>query len=326
MKKAFLIICTSIIVFSLSLCVFANVPPTLGDVDGDSLFTIADVDAICKLCISNSKNEKADMDSSGDITIYDILLFIKKMKSGNKPSFCAVNNTYHDGCVWNYVTLGQYSTINFNAKNHDIGFNIYVPASYSADKEYVLVVFFHGLGGESKPTSSLSGGSLFTNIHYSKYAEDTVYLVPRCPSGMDWPHYRDVRDSVYSLIDYLTKHINIDTDRMYLSGHSYGSIMVSYMIDEHPNTFAAGVMCAGSMKLDGYQNLQALADTPLRMFCGDADNYSFHIRLRALYKELQNLGAKDVEYIEFPGLTHNIFGIVGNYNGLVDWMYSQSLK
>lgn len=330
MKRVFLLSFTLVIFCSLSLFAFANEPYALGDISGDKLFTIADVDAMCKLCVSQNVRDFdfsiADMDSSGDISIRDILMFIKKMRSGTKPSFCNVNHTNHDGCVWNYVTLGEYSTIYYNAPSHRIGFNVYVPDSYSENKEYVLVVFFHGLGGEKRATNTLSGSTLFANIHASQYAEDTIYLVPQCPNGMDWPHYRDVRDSVYSLIDYLTKHMSIDTSRMYLSGHSYGSIMVSYMIDEHPDTFAAGVMCAGSMKLDGYQNLQALADTPLRMFCGDADDYSFHIRLRALYEELQKLGAKDVEYIEFSGLTHNIFGIVGNYYGLVDWMYSQSLE
>lgn len=303
----------------------------IGDTDNDGEFSLLDVLATLRYTLADDVSAEKllvmDVNGDGTLTVADALLLLQNELNGEKPSYCSVNDLWHEGCAWNYVTLGDYDTVNFNAAKYPdftIRFKIYIPATYSPHKEYALATHFHGLGGEKRPTAELSGSTWFKNILASEYGEDTILLLPQCPVGMDWPHNRETIDAVWLLIDYLTEHMSIDKDRLYLSGHSYGSMAVSYMIEAHPNTFAAAVMGSGAGALSSYTSLENLATTPIRMFCGDADGYSFHLRFRALYAALLELGA-DVEYTEFPGLTHNIFSTVGNQPGLVDWVFGHTL-
>lgn len=329
MKKSIFILFLALLLSLAALS--ASAAPCIGDTDGDGAFSLKDVLAVLRTVIDppaeDTQGQTMDIDGDGIVSLRDAMQLLLYSLDGEKPSYCAVHDLYHEGCVWNYATVGDYDAIVFSSASFPdfkIRYKIYVPDDYSPHRSYALAVHFHGLGGENKDTMQLSGSTWFKNILSSEHGDETILLLPQCPVGMDWPHDRDTIEAVWQLIDYLTKHMHIDKSRMYLSGHSYGSMAVSYMIESHPNTFAAAVMGSGAGALSSYTSLESLATTPIRMFCGDADGYNFHIRFRALYAALLELGA-DVEYTEFPGLTHNIFGTVGNQPGLVDWAFSHTL-
>ncbi len=304
-----------------------------GDADGDGVFTLSDILFVLKATTASDLTDEeyytADVDRDGSISVKDALLTISYYFSGEKPSLCDTNNLKHKNCLWDSLVIGEddYFTFSYSLyPNIKMNFKIYVPASYSPHKSYALVTFLHGLGGEKTSLSSLGGGTFFTNIKNSKYGEDTIYLVPQCPLGMSWPDDKDTLEVAYRLIMFLDKHINIDNDRLYISGHSNGSKGVAYMLMAHPNTFAAAVMGSGASSLSLYTDLENIATTPIWMFIGTADTSpGFLANVRNLYSALDQMGA-DVKLTEFEGLGHNIFSTVGNTEGLVDWVYSKTLE
>lgn len=315
-------------VFTTAVCAATYI----GDADGDGEYTEEDVKAVFKLLVAKKCDEKdiwrLDVTGDGMLTLGDAMELLDRMRNREKPSFCKIDNVEHSDCVWSYIKTGGYSEAAYTPPRYsmEIRFRIFVPRYYSPDKEYALAVHLHGLGAEKYSTSQLSGGTYFDNILKSKYAQDTILLLPQCPAGMTWPDDRLTIEATYKLIENLSKHVNIDKNRIYLSGHSNGSKGVAYMIMNHPNTFAAAVMGSGASEMKYYTEIENIATTPIWLFCGSADPISgFLTNVRTLYKTLIEMDA-DVKYTEFPGLEHNIFNTVGNTEGLVDWVFSKTLE
>lgn len=314
-----------------AMLLLSIVATPIGDTNDDGRFSLLDVLAVLRAAASEEVPADAqlamDVNGDGGLSVADALLLLRNHLDGKKPSYCNVNNLYHDGCIWNYLEIGDYDVLTFRTNkypNIEMNFKIYIPASYTPYKTYALATHLHGLGGENKAPTQLSGSTWFSNILQSDYAEDTILLLPQCPKGMTWPSDRDTIEVAYMLIMDLAEHMNIDKNRLYLSGHSNGSKGVAYMINSHPDTFAAAVMGSGASPLANY-TLENLAATPIWMFCGDADpTADFLKNVRALYAALTDIDA-EVKYTEFAGLGHNIFSTVGNQPGLVDWVFSHTL-
>lgn len=326
--KVLTIICLSAVFTSAAFAV------TMGDTDGDGSFSLTDVMTVLRAATEESLGEEkffaCDMDKNGELTLGDALKLVKLvLKADEKPSYCAIDNLYHEGCMWETLELGINKYYTYSHSKYpgiSIRYKILLPKSYSPHKSYALVTHLHGAGGEKLSTSSLSGSTFFSNIKESEYGDDTIYLLPQCPVGMYWPDHRDTIRATYQLIMYLTKHLSIDESRLYLSGHSNGSKGVAYMLMEYPNTFAAAVMGSGASGLSYYTDLENIATASIWMFIGTADEApGFYDNVNNLYNALKDLGA-DVKYTEFEGLKHNIFSTVGNTEGLVDWVFSKTLS
>lgn len=266
-----------------------------------------------------------DQNSDGALRLNDVLRLIQYCKKHYPSSDCTLSHRADHACVLEDIKTGQYTDLSYTSDTYKMTMNyrVRVPKNYSPNGEYALVVFLHGLGGESKAISQLGGGALFTNILSSDYGTNTILLVPQCPKGMTWPDNRTTVEVAYELIDMLVSHLAIDRNRMYLSGHSNGAKGVAYMIDAHPYVFAAAILSAGASPIGNYKNFAGMAATPMRMYCSSDDPYKFYTNMKNLASALQYRGG-DVVYKEYTGLGHGIFTTVSNEPGLIDWMYAQT--
>ena len=285
------------------------------------------MDALRQKQISSADIAAYDQNKDGSLRLDDVLQMLRFCKNHYRPADCALTHRDDHDCVLSDITLGRYTDLSYTSSKCRITMNyrIYVPRSYSPDKQHALVVFLHGLGSEKRPISELSGGALFRNIQSGKYEKETILLVPQCPVGMTWPDNRTTTiETAYEIIDMLASHLAIDRDRMYLSGHSNGAKGVAYMVSAHPGTFAAGILSAGASPISNYKNLEKMAKTPMRLFCSNDDPYKFNGHMKNLTLALQIKGG-DAVYKEYTGLGYGIFTTVSNEPGLIDWMYKQTL-
>jgi polyhydroxybutyrate depolymerase len=131
-----------------------------------------------------------------------------------------------------------------------------VPTDYDEAKPAPLVVLLHGY------TSSGKGQEAY--MKFGKLADAYGYLFI-APDGTKedsdrksrfWNateaccnlHGSDVDDSSYlkGLIEEVKKHYSVDSDRVYLIGHSNGGFMSHRMAVDHPDTIAAIASLAGA--------------------------------------------------------------------------------
>lgn len=321
-----------IMILSAILCIntFAAKSVPTGDGDNDGRITLLDVfhamSAVVKGDFSDENIKLYDTTGDGFLTLDDVLLILNRNIHNIHPSKCSLSGYTDHECVWDTLKAGEYCNFVYKSKTYDITMNyrVRIPSTYSPDKKYAIAAHFHGLGGEKRPISEISGGTYFNNILSSSYGSSTILVLPQCPVGMTWPNHKQTIEVAYEIIDMLATHLNVDRDRMYLSGHSNGSKGVAYMLEAHPNTFAAAVMGSGASPIANYKNLENIATASVWIFCGSEDSYGFQVHTRALYAALCDIGA-DVKYTEFEGLGHNIFSTVGNTSGLVNWIFSKSL-
>ena len=203
----------------------------------------------------------------------------------------------------------------------NMNYRVFLPRNYDPNKEYPMVIYLHGASGESIPISSIGIHSPLSQS-VSKTKMEVICVIPQCLPNSYWPVHPYTTDIVFRLFEHLQKHLSVDKNRIYITGHSYGAMGTLLLLEKHPNYFAAAMVTGGAAQSYTYYN--NIATTPIRMFCGSNDEYGFYRQLQPLYNKLKSLGA-DVEYTVWQGKGHDIFNYSGNNSNVVDWMLSQRL-
>lgn len=115
---------------------------------------------------------------------------------------------------------------------------LHIPAAYQPEKPTALVLGFHGMDSSSVEFESYSGFSATANI------EGFIVVYPQAlgehptwntAAGPDNPDIQFVRD----LIEELASRCNIDSNRIYASGHSNGGGMVNRLACDLSDRIAA---------------------------------------------------------------------------------------
>ena len=188
-----------------------------------------------------------------------------------------------------------------------------------------MMIYLHGAGKDaSVPITDIGINSVLSQsvIHTNK---ELIGVIPQCLSGCDWPIETYTVDIAFSIIEELQKHLSVDSSRIYISGFSYGAMGTLLMLADHPNYFASAMIVGGAHDSYTSAELNNIATTPLRMFCGENDQYGFYEDMEPLYENLKALDA-DVEYTVWHGMHHGVFSYSADQTDVVSWMLQQSLK
>jgi len=227
-------------------------------------------------------------------------------------------------CILNNAKLGNwnnYGVFKDPTYNRSMNYRVYLPAKYDPNKEYPMVIYMHGKGGESMDISSIGLNQVLTQS-VGKTRTEVICVIPQCLPGQYWPVHPYTVDIAFHLFEDIQKHLSVDKNRIYISGHSYGSMGTLLILERHPNYFAGAIVTAGAAR--SYSNYKNIATTPIRMFCGDKDEYGFHNVMPTLYNNLRRAGA-DVEYKVWVGKGHGVFSYSAQQTDVVNWLLEQRL-
>jgi len=193
-------------------------------------------------------------------------------------------------------------------KTYDMEFFVRVPKGYTAERSYPLLVAAHGQKGNGRHIGRMM--ELLLGAEREKY----VIVAPTMP-GPDRISTRAYQEQTYLLPLYWTRlHLNIDDDRIYISGYSQGGHLSWHMATMFPRLFAGAVPMAGIPCFEGAQvtcdmYLENLSNLPLWAIWGEKDtapppalgNVDI-CRLAA--KRLKELDNKKFQGTELPGKGH----------------------
>jgi predicted esterase len=196
-------------------------------------------------------------------------------------------------------------------------YRIFVPASYDRSKPYPLIIALHGMGGDEN-----SYFDSYKNGAFKTEAEQRGYIVA-CPKGRE-PASMYVGAAEQDVIDVIAevrRAYNIDSDRIYATGHSMGGFGSWSIAMNHPELFAAIAPVAGGGNPMGMNKIAHVAQLVVH---GDNDKTVPVERSRVMVAAAKKVGA-EVKYIEVAGGNH-IDIAAATFKEVFDWFDAHRRK
>lgn len=162
-------------------------------------------------------------------------------------------------------------------------------------------------------------------------------IAPQCPATSEWankgemqtPYKHYTQDAFPETIEIklLTQAINktiaehnIDTNRIYLMGHSMGATGCWNMLGRYPETFAAAIISAG---VSDTSIAKRLTHIPVWVFSGKNDSIAPAQLNINMVNAINNTNGK-AKITLFENEGHNIGHLSFNYDGVKTWLFEQS--
>ena len=183
-----------------------------------------------------------------------------------------------------------------------------------------LIVYLHGGSGKGDDLSLITQADGFPSYLQSGQlgSPKTCVLIPQLPAA--YRGWSDMDGILMQLISAAVREYDLDSANISLTGHSMGGTGVWAIAAAHPGTFARIAPLSGSIR-NTEDNRDALKNTPIYAFVGDADTIVPPERSEEFITALQDLGSnarieilEGADHFAVPGLAY-----LGGY-GLVDWL------
>ena len=222
----------------------------------------------------------------------------------------------------------------FENGNTVLPYRLVLPENYDDAKSYPMLVFLHGAGERGNDNEL----QLF---HCVQYLADTlpecIIVAPQCPANNQWvdtpwtkgaysidkvPESNELK-AVVELLDTLQEEFNVDADRIYASGLSMGGFGAWDLMMRHNDYFAAGILVCGGGDLS---QAEALKDTPLFVFHGDADPTVPVSGSRDVVQAIRDAGGELVQYVEYAGQGHGIWNTAFAHPGMLQELVTYKLS
>lgn len=199
-------------------------------------------------------------------------------------------------------------------------------------RKYPLIIHLHGAGSWAEDYQELPGQCLCM----LKKNYPAIVLVPKTNHPMKWAdhdwtlteHHQKERPlpslrATYELVQHLLKtDPGLDAKQVYIIGQSMGGFGTWDFITRYRHIIAAAVpVCGGG----DVETMKQIADLPVWIFHGGADDVVPVENSRKLFAELKRLGAP-ARYTEYNQVLHASWTPAYNDENLFRWLFDQKLK
>jgi Putative esterase len=199
-----------------------------------------------------------------------------------------------------------------------VNYAIYVPADYNPGKRYPLIVFLHGYGERGTDGRKQCTVGMGLGIRWALQrgdAFDFVVLFPQGKAGVWLPGSND--DMLVSeLADNAIARLNVDPDRVYLTGLSSGGTGVWNLAAAHPDRWAAILPLCSFPATGLIPKVKAL---PCWCFHGELDSVQ---KTQAFITELEKAGGR-ARFTVLPSTGHKVWNQVYLNREVYEWLSAQ---
>jgi len=204
----------------------------------------------------------------------------------------------------------QHRNYEFPGTGESIPYAVFVPSSYDSSQPAPLIVSLHGLGRTHDWLMGYHG--LLDQAEASGY----IVVTPLGYIRRGWYGSRtldDMQDAerseqdVMNVLQLMRDEFSVDSNRIYLWGHSMGGAGTYHIAAKYPDMFAGLGVAAPAPDADAPMNtiLNNIKHLPIFVLQGDEDAAVPVERTRAWVAKMQELGMQHV-YVEIPGGDHSL--------------------
>lgn len=204
----------------------------------------------------------------------------------------------------------QHRSYTFPGTAETIPYALFVPDSYNGGDPAPLIVSLHGLG---RSHDWLMG---YHGLLDEAEAGGFIVVTPLGYTRRGWYGSRATEDpldserserDVMEVMSLVQEEFNIDSNRIYLWGHSMGGAGTYHIAAKNPDLFAGlGVAAPATPQLaTSSEILEAIRHLPILVLQGDNDQAVPVESTRNWVKKMQELGMQYV-YVEVPGGDHSL--------------------
>lgn len=183
-------------------------------------------------------------------------------------------------------------------------FRLYVPENLDLNQPRPLVVGLHGRTGDENSIMDSYGSRQQNNgIFKTKGKEYGFILVTPKGREADLGYQNAAEKDVLDVTTFVTKIYNVNSNRIFLTGHSMGGGGTMLIGLKNPKLYRALAPIAGGLWVAGGINVPSEAvNLPIRFYQGSDDDI-----VPADPKALESTKAKlkNFQYKEFPGEDHS---------------------
>ncbi|GJM13656.1 MAG: hypothetical protein DHS20C12_20590 [Pseudohongiella sp.] len=204
----------------------------------------------------------------------------------------------------------QHRSYAFPGTGESIPYALFVPSSYDASQPAPLIVSLHGLG---RTHDWLMG---YHGLLDQAEANGYIVVTPLGYIRRGWYGSREIADmqdaqrseeDVMNVLQILRDEFSVDSNRIYLWGHSMGGAGTYHIAAKYPDIFAGLGVAAPAPEPDAPMSsiLNSIKHLPIFVLQGTEDTAVPVERTRAWVAKMQELGMQHV-YVEIPGGDHSL--------------------
>lgn len=195
-----------------------------------------------------------------------------------------------------------------------VNYALWVPASYTPDRSWPLIVFLHGSAegrnwdSPTAPEASVPVRGVRNDLQFL-----VVFPLMRGSVTVTGPAERDVLETIADV----GANYKVDADRIHLTGLSFGGFAAWQLACHYPDLFASLTVFCGGGQPDLTVNLRHL---PVRVYHGAADNNVPPVHSREMVEAMRAAKIQPAVYKEFPGVGHVCWRETYADPELYEWM------
>lgn len=213
-----------------------------------------------------------------------------------------------------------------------IRYMLFVPKDYQATgRKWPLMLFLHGLGECSN--ADLSRVKIHGPAHFVDSRPDFPFIVvtPQLPpppgykEGVVYTSQQIIAladkawkpEELIQLVDHVMAKLNVDRDRVYVTGLSMGGYGTWRLVAAYPDRFAAAVpICGGG---EPEKMAHALSRVPIWAFHGAKDATVPLEKCQQMVDAVKRAGG-DVRLTVYPEAQHDSWTATYNNKQVYDWL------
>jgi predicted peptidase len=195
---------------------------------------------------------------------------------------------------------------------------LYLPQNYGREqKSYPLIMYLHGgsLRGDDVERLRTSG---LPQIVDQDTSFPFIVVSPFCPAGEIWTD----TDMLIGILDMVMSQYAVDSERIYLTGHSMGGRGALYLAYKYPDRFSAVVAISPYSAISAWA--QRLKGIPIWIIHGAKDELVPLGESETMVKALKDVGGN----VKFTILAERDHFILDSYENkqLSNWFLEHRRK